>query len=127
MLKDSSFYEKKDLPKNKAVWFMIFGPDCEHCQEETRQIIARKKELSDIRIVMITLHPVPRMKTYISDYKLDSLKNVTVGHDYSHFTMSFFGFKNFPFHALYDKKGKLVASFEGSMSIDKVRELLHTP
>jgi thiol-disulfide isomerase/thioredoxin len=123
MLKDSSYYEKKNLPKNKAVWFMIFGPDCDHCQEETRQIIAHQKELKDVQVVMITLHPVDRMRTFIADYKLDAVKNVVVGQDYARFTMPFFGFKNFPFHALYDKKGKLLASFEGTMGITQVIDI----
>jgi thioredoxin-related protein len=125
MLKDSSFYEKKNLPKNKAVWFMIFGPDCDHCQEETRQIIAHQEELKDVQVIMITLHPVDRMKTFIADYKLDAVKNVVVGQDYARFTMPFFGFKNFPFHAWYDKKGKLLGSFEGTMSIDEVVRLFN--
>jgi thioredoxin-related protein len=124
-LKDSSFYEKKNLPKNKAVWFMIFGPDCDHCQEETRQIIAHQKELKDVQVVMITLHPVDRMKAFIADYKLDAVKNVVVGQDYARFTMPFFGFKNFPFHAWYDKKGKLIGSFEGTMSIGEVIKLFN--
>ena len=125
MLKDSSFYAKKDLPKNKAVWIMIFGPDCDHCQMETRQIIAHQKELKDVQVVMITLHPVDRMKTFISDYKLDAVKNVVVGQDYAHFTMPFFNFRNFPFHAMYDKKGKLIASFEGTMGIEEVIDLFN--
>ena len=102
---------------------MIFGPDCDHCQQETRQIIAHQKELKDVQVVMITLHPVDRMKTFISDYKLDAVKNVVVAQDYARFTMPFFGFKNFPFHAMYDKKGKLLASFEGTMGIQQVIEL----
>ena len=123
MLKDSSVYEKKDLPKNKAVWIIIFGPDCDHCQQETREIVAHKNELKGIQVVMITLHPVQRMKTFIADYGLDSLKNLVVGQDHTQFTMSYFGFKNFPFQAFYDRKGKLLDSFEGTKTIEEILQI----
>ena len=124
MLGDSSIFVKEDLHKNKATWFIIFGPDCEHCQDEARQIMARQKELKDLQIVMITLHPLPRMKAFISDYKLGSVKNIVVGQDYSRFTMDFFGFKNIPFQALYNKKGKLLSSFEGTKDIGEIISIL---
>jgi hypothetical protein len=37
---------------------------------------------------------------------------------------SFYRFHNLPFLALYDKKGKLVTTFEGSVGMDKILPLL---
>jgi thioredoxin-related protein len=125
LLSDSTtIYTKAELPKKKAVMFMIFGPDCSHCQHETEQMIAHKEELKDVQIVMVTMHPMVAMRNFISRYKLAALSNIIVGKDIGYFMSSFYKFHNLPYHAFYNKKGALINAFEGSMEVEKVIEVL---
>jgi thioredoxin-related protein len=124
LLSDSTtIYTKAQLPKKKPVLFMIFSPECSHCQHETEQLLAHKDELKDIQIVMITMYPIWMMKEFISKYKLDDMPNVVVGRDFNYFTPGYFSISNLPFLAMYNKKGELISAFEGSLGIEKVIEI----
>lgn len=121
LLSDSTTkFSKDNLQQNKQTLFIIFSPDCSHCQHETEELVARKEEMKDIQIVLITLHPLWMMNEFIAKYKLNELPNVTVGKDIYYLTPSFYGIHNLPFLAMYNKKGNLISAFEGSMEMDKV-------
>ena len=124
LLSDSTtIYTKAQLPKKTAVLFMIFSPECSHCQHETEELLAHKDELKDVQIVMITMYPIWMMKEFIATYKLDQMPNVVVGRDFNYFTPGYFSIRNLPFLAMYNKKGALISAFEGSLGIEKVIEI----
>src|SRR5215207_1721954 len=54
----SSVYAKAQLPKKTPVLFMVFSPDCSHCQHETEDLVKYREKLKDIQIVMITMYPL---------------------------------------------------------------------
>lgn len=60
---------------------MLFSPDCEHCQHEAEQFIANAEALKDIHIVMVTTAPIYRMKAFMEQYGLRSMKNLVVAKD----------------------------------------------
>lgn len=113
-------YTKKDLPKRKPILFMLFSPDCSHCQHTAEEMVAHKAELEGIHIVMTTLQPLWQMNVFVKKYGLKSLPNVVVGKDMYYFMPSFYNVKNFPYLAFYNKKGVLITGFEGSMSVGKI-------
>jgi thioredoxin-related protein len=125
LLSDSStVYTKAQIPKGKPVLFMVFSPDCSHCQNETDELKAHMDELKDVQIVMITFHPLWMMKDFIDKYGLSQYSNVVVGKDIYYFTPAFYGIRNIPYMAMYDKKGNLIEGLEGSQPIPKVIEIL---
>lgn len=125
LLSDSStVYTKSQIPPNKPVLFMIFSPDCSHCQHETEELLAHMDELRDVQIVMITFHPLWMMKDFISSYGLSKYSNIVVGKDIYYITPGFFNIRNIPYMAMYNKKGNLIEGFEGSLPIPKVVSLL---
>ena len=127
LLSDSStMYTKAQIPNDRPVLFMIFSPDCSHCQHETEEMIAHMDELKDVQIVMITYHPLSAMRDFITDYGLAKYPNIVVGKDVYYITTGFFDVHNIPYMAMYNKKGKLIEGFEGSLPITKVIEVLHT-
>ena len=36
-------YTKEDLPRKKPVLFMLFSPDCSHCQHTAEEMLAKKR------------------------------------------------------------------------------------
>jgi thioredoxin-related protein len=125
LLSDSStIYTKEQIPKNKPVMIMVFSPDCSHCQDETRDMIAHMDELKDVHILMITMQPLSMMKDFIANYGLEKYSNIVIGKDIYYFTPGFFNLRNVPFMALYNKKGKLIEGYGGNLPISTVIEIL---
>ena len=119
LLSDSStIYTRSHLPKNTPVAFLVFSPDCNHCQHEAEEIYSHREALKGIQIVMITMHSFESMKNFISKYKLNELSNVVVGRDIYYLMPAYYNFHNLPFHALYNKEGRLLSVFEGEMNIN---------
>jgi thiol-disulfide isomerase/thioredoxin len=104
---------------------MIFSPDCSHCQHETEELIAHMDEMKNDEIVMITYHPLYMMKDFIANYGLSKYPNIVVGKDIYYITTGFYDVHNIPYLAMYDKKGKLIEGFEGSLPIPKVIDILN--
>lgn len=120
LLADSTKYTTADLPKGKPVLIMLFSPDCEHCQHEAEMFYAGRDLLDKIQIVMITTYPMSRLKEFASKYGLDSMKNVVLARDPHYFLIPFYDVRNFPFMALYDKKGRFIQTFGGSADVEKI-------
>jgi thiol-disulfide isomerase/thioredoxin len=116
----TSYFTKEDLPKKHAVLIILFSPDCEHCQHETEQIIARINDFKKIEVVMATSMSFDLMKKFYQKYDLGRFENIRVGRDYQFILPSFFMIRNLPYLAMYDKKGKLLTTFEGTMKIDDI-------
>lgn len=125
LLSDSStVYTKAQIPNDKPVLFMIFSPDCSHCQHETEEIIAHMDEMKSFQIVMITYHSLHLMNDFITNYGLTKYPNIVVGKDVYYITTGFFDIHNIPYLAMYNKKGNLIEGFEGSLPIPEVIKIL---
>ena len=126
LLSDSStMFTKAQIPQGKPVLFMIFSPDCSHCQHETEELKAHMDEMKDLEIVMITYHPIYMMKDFVANYGLAKYPNIVVGKDIYYITTGFFDIHNIPYLAMYDKKGKLIEGFEGSLPIPQVIKIMN--
>jgi thioredoxin-related protein len=126
LLADSTTkYTKEDVPKKKAVLLMIFSPDCEHCQHEAEELVARKEAFKDIHIIMATTLPIYKMKEFGEKYGLDQLTNVVIAKDPYFLLPGFYEIRNLPFMALYNKKGMLLRTYEGSVGLDKILQIFN--
>lgn len=119
LLPDKTSFTKNDLPEKKPVMLIVFSPMCEHCQKETEELIKNIDKFSKSEIVMATMMPFDSMMTFREKYKLYQYENIIVGQDTQFFLPTFFMINNLPFLAFYDKKGRLISYFEGTMPIEK--------
>lgn len=123
LLTDSaSYFTKANFSRNNPVLIMLFNPECEHCQKETEAIIDSMVHFKKIQIIMATMMPFQEMLAYNKKYKLANYKNIVVAQDINYFLPSFYMVSNLPYLALYNKKGQLITTFEGSVPIHKVLE-----
>lgn len=121
LLADSTtWFTKDDLPRKKAVLVIVFSPDCEHCKQETEEIIRHIDKFRKITIVMATPAPFGKMKEFFTQYNLQRFNNIIVGRDDSYLLPVFYNIRNFPFLAFYDKKGSLTGVFEGSLPVEQL-------
>ena len=113
-------YTKENIPEKTPVLVMLFSPECSHCQHTAEEMYQNKEALKNIQIVMATVLPLYQMNAFMTKYKLDQMTNVVAGKDIYFLLPPFYDIKNFPYEAMYDKKGNLIMGFEGSMPIEKL-------
>lgn len=121
---DSSSFSKDDLVKKRPVMIMIFSPDCEHCQHETRELIAHMDLFKKVQIVMASPLEYPFIRKFYDEYNIAQYPNIIMGRDPSYFLGTFYKVRSFPSIYLYDKKGNFVAKFDGSVPVEKIAEAL---
>jgi hypothetical protein len=76
-----------------------------------------------VQIIMATMMPFDLMKSFNEKYDLQRFQNITVGKDVQYTLPSFYQMHFMPYLAMYNKKGNLLATFEGAM---KIEDLIHT-
>jgi thioredoxin-related protein len=121
---DSTKFAKADLKKNKEVLIMIFSPDCEHCQHETKELIKHMELFKKVQIVMCSPLDYKYLLKFYNEYQLYQYPNITIGRDDTYILGSFYNIHNFPSIFLYDKKGELVKDYDGSVPVEKIAESL---
>jgi thioredoxin-related protein len=121
---DSSIFTKNDLKKKKATIIMMFSPDCEHCQAETKELTAHMDLFKKVQIIMASPLDYNYIKKFYEEYKLAEYPNITMGRDPSYFLGTFFKVRSFPSIFVYDKKGNYVTSFVGSTPIEQIAAAL---
>jgi len=121
---DSSYFTKDNLKKNTATIIMLFCPDCEHCQHETKELTAKIKLFKKAQIVMASPLDYDYIKKFYTEYKIADYPNITMGRDPSYFLGTFYKVRSFPAIFVYDKKGNYVMSFSGSAPVEAIAAAL---
>jgi thioredoxin-related protein len=116
-------YTKENLPRKKSLLLMIFNPECEHCQHETEELLKYKQDLKDVEVLMVTFQPIYMMNEFVKDYHVSELPNVVIGRDPSYLLANFYQMRSLPYLALYNKKGNLIETAEGSIPLPKLISL----
>lgn len=116
---DSTLFAKADLARKKTV-LIIFSPDCDHCQQETRALTDSIGLLKKTQIIMASYMPWEALKTFYTTYNIAAYPSITMGWDKSFFLPPFFKVESLPYIALYDKRGKLIRTFSGSASVRQI-------
>ena len=119
-LDSSTYLTKEDVKKNHRTIIMYFSPDCDHCKHQTESILADFKKFKDIEIIMATYQPFEELKEFNEHYRMAEHPNIKMGRDEKFFLPPFYKIRNLPYLALYDKKGNLVTTFEGTQKIDTI-------
>jgi thioredoxin-related protein len=121
-LDSTTYLTKDDIKKNRKTIIMFFSPDCEHCKHQTEAILADFRDFKDIEIVMATYQPFSEMKDFNTHYRIFDHSNIQMGRDEKFALPPFYRIRNLPYLALYDKKGKLITTFEGNQKADTILE-----
>lgn len=120
---DSVVHTKAELTK-KPLLLMYFSPGCDHCIQQIGAMTSYWKELAGYQIVLATYEPMEDLKAFITRFFLDKQPNLIAGRDTKFMLPVFFAMKSLPYLAIYDKKGALVTTFEGTTKMEKVVEAL---
>lgn len=117
---DGKTITRDNLAKKEGTLIIFFSPDCHHCIDQMEQMVAQADKFKQYNLVFATYQPMNDLQLFYVKYNLSGWKNLLIGRDEKFFFPPYFKIGNLPFNALYDKKGKLITSFEGTTSMDKL-------
>jgi len=125
-LDSATYLTKDDIKKHRRTLVMFFSPDCDHCKHQTESILADFNNFKDVEIVMATYQPFSEMKDFYEHYHLADHPNIKIGRDEKFFLAPFYKIRNLPYLALYDKKGNLITTFEGTQKAETIVKAFQT-
>ena len=128
MLADSAtIFNTYNIPGGKPIALMLFDPDCKHCKDLTKRMLAAMDSLQDIQFYMLTpAHSMAAIRKFSADFHLADYKNVrVVGRDYEFFFHEYYGVKFVPDIALYDKNKTIIKLFEANATVQDLYEATH--
>jgi cytochrome oxidase Cu insertion factor (SCO1/SenC/PrrC family) len=100
--------------KPGAVVLVYFSPDCDHCQNFTKDLLKNFSVVGNKQVVMITPQSMEMLRPFIARFNLAAYPNIKVGTEgTSYLVRKYYNIMHYPFIALYDKNGQQVKTFEG--------------
>jgi thiol-disulfide isomerase/thioredoxin len=123
-LPDSAIFSSKNLPKNTPFLLMFFSPDCDHCHQQTNELLAYKKELKGVKILLLSVAPYEEIKKFYKDFGLASMPNVKVGQDKNFKLGLTYKVTTYPSIFLYDRRAILAKAFVGNIGVPAILDAL---
>lgn len=120
LIDSTTIFNTRDIPKGKPSVLLFFDPDCEHCQEETTDLLKNMDSLSNINFYFISINQMDRLKVFNGYYQLSRYPNITVGKDYSFFFLGHFKDVYPPYSIVYDRHKRLRAVFKGEATAKQI-------
>lgn len=117
-------YTSSQLAAGPVV-LIYFSPDCDHCQNFTKDLVKNYSVVANKQVVMITFQAMDMLKPFVSQYSLGTYPNFKVGTEgTSYLVQRYYQIRSFPYIAIYDKKGNLVRTFEGEQPHSEIFKAL---
>ncbi len=124
-LSNGRIFSAADIPKGKPVLLIYFAPDCDHCHTLMNAFFKKAPAFSSAEVVMVTFTPLKEVAAFEKAFNAAQYPNIKVGSEgSSHYLRLFYKLQNTPFTALYNKEGKLVASYRKDPSVDNLLKQL---
>lgn len=99
--------------------FVLFQPECDHCQEEAVEIEQRLEEFKDYTLYFISSSAMDQITAFARNFNLDNRDNVTFAWTSTEGVLNHYGPIPTPSVYIYSD-GKLMHSFKGQTDIEKI-------
>ena len=119
-------FKAENLPKGKPIILIYFSPDCEECQQLTKELLARINEFRNVSVAMITYQSVENVSIYVEKNNLKNYSNFFVGTEGNYlFVKNYYDIEHFPFVTLYSKNGDLIKKYKNTeLNVNALAERL---
>jgi thiol-disulfide isomerase/thioredoxin len=119
---DSTIFTSAQLKKSGPLVLMFFSPDCDHCQKETKELMAYKEELKNLQIIMASAAAFKDINAFYKDYNIASMTNIIMGQDANYILGMKYQIRTYPSIFVYDSNGILAKAFVGNISVPAILE-----
>jgi peroxiredoxin len=103
--------------------FVLFQPECDHCQEEAVHIQQRLEEFKGYTLYFISSSPMEQITAFAKTFDLDNKANVKFTWTSTEGVLNHYGSIQTPSVYIYDE-GKLKRSFNGQTEIETILSAL---
>lgn len=124
LLDSTTIIHTRDIPAGNPSILIFFSPFCEHCQEETTDLLKRIEAFSSVNIYFITIEPIHDMRVFNGYYKLFRYPNITVARDYTFFLPGHIKKIAPPYSLIYDRYKRLRAAFTGEVTTTELIKII---
>ena len=114
--------EASELPGKTII--ILFFPDCDHCQRESKAIQERIESFKDYTLYFLSTNPAEEIQAFANEYKLNSMANVKFGQIAPDKIFVNFGSIPTPSLYIYSGERKLKKQFNGETSVDEIIRFL---
>jgi peroxiredoxin len=104
--------------------FVLFLPDCDHCQREAVQIRDNMQAFKDYSIYFVSSAPFTELTKFEQEYKLGNLAQVQFMQATVRDILVYYGAIPTPSVFIYSDKGRLVKDFKGETAIEQIMQFL---
>ena len=119
-------FTTQQIPTGKASALIYFSPECEHGQVFMKSFFKHAKSLNEVLVLLITYLPLDRLVKFSEEYPVADYPNIVAGTEGMAFLVrDHFKIDNIPFLATYNKEGKLISTYDGNPSIEKLKKDLN--
>lgn len=121
---DSTMILSKDIPKEGLVMLKYFSPDCNHCQDEVKLLLAKKDSLSHIKTIWMSGNwaTLKDIKLFAETYELEQLNPMYIGKDIASNLVMYYDLKAVPFAAVY-KDNQLMKEYRDDLDLKELIEM----
>ncbi len=125
MQTNGAYFQNKDLPRDKPVVLIYFSPNCDHCIVLMDQLFPKINEFKKATILFVTFVNPQELLPFEKKYNTSSQPNIFVGSEGLAYTLkNFYRLEKTPFTAVYNKQGKLLASYKKDTPVKEVITML---
>jgi thioredoxin-related protein len=122
---DGSAFYTENLPNDKAVIIILFSPECEHCQQLTKELTEQAHRYKKTHFVMATTLPADKMAAFYKQYRIDQFRNITMGRDVLFFFSRYYQSHYLPMVAVYNRNRELKRVYDGTITPAQLFEHAH--
>ena len=128
-LTNGKIISSKVVSLNKPTVIVVFSPDCGHCQVLIESIFKKIHSFKNTSMILATFVQDKEIIAFEKKYQTAKYPNITVGTDMPvFFLQKYYRLTNTPFTALYDKTGRLIASYKTeNIAEDLLKQLQKLP
>jgi thioredoxin-related protein len=121
-LVDGQSVKLRDQKKKMVI--TLFQPDCDHCQDEAKQIQQRLEAFKEYDLYFVSSEERDIILQFAKDYKLINQPNVYFGIVPVDEVLNHYGSISTPSMYIYKETGELVQNFDGLVDIEVVIKYL---
>ena len=116
-------FSHAQIPKTRYTCFIIFSPDCSHCQEEATELTKNADKFKNVFFIWNSYKEMKDIKDFATKYGLDKQANVVVGRDPEFSIPVFFRPRMTPFVAIYDR-GQFLKVYEQGVKVPELVKII---
>ena len=124
LLKTASAFNTSQIPKGEPFALLFISAQCEHCNEETSDILNNIPSFGSTKFYVIGDDDLGKLENFSRNHNLQNYKSIVVCRDADDSFKRQFKPEQVPYLVVYDKEKKLRAVFSGRARVEQIAEAI---